>query len=401
MCDPIKETYELILNHLKSNGIHITAPKWTLKESQLGGRGLFSTCDIKPGEVIFVDCPIIMGPRSGVDIPPRCVTCFKKDTSRMCSKQCGLIVCGIDCENSEQHIWECNKISNWKDGSKNLKNITRYLSPIRALRLNSYKADLMKHLKSHYAPQHGFEVECLKDAGLMIPMDEEILMKFASSVMDANAFEIVMGDEEFKTSFRGLYPLSGFANHRCYPNAMHVFDERQRMVVKSCEAILEGEEIFHSYSRITWNTFTRRYHLARTKHFLCNCLRCQDSTEFGSNLSALYCDICAGIVLPSDPLNFKTEWECKTCGAKKSNQRVAFVLSVFGSRLGSFADNDVDDMILFVNRNQLPQCNHIIIEIKVKLIFILGCKDGYFWKGKICLTICGPKRNYFFNPKIT
>lgn len=71
----------------------------------------------------------------------------------------------------------------------------------------------------------------------------------------------------------GLYPLGSLANHRCHPNTNHVFDSQQRMVARAATLIKEGDEIFHSYTRIIWGTASRLYHLKNTKHFICKCKR--------------------------------------------------------------------------------------------------------------------------------
>ncbi|CAH2104366.1 unnamed protein product [Euphydryas editha] len=42
--------------------------KWKIFESPLGGRGLVATEDIKTGEVLFIDHPLVYGPRSGTII---------------------------------------------------------------------------------------------------------------------------------------------------------------------------------------------------------------------------------------------------------------------------------------------------------------------------------------------
>ena len=54
--------------------------------------------------------------------------------------------------------------------------------------------------------------------------------------------------------------------------------------------------------------------LQQTKHFTCECQRCLDPSEFGTNLSAIRCPKCKiGDVLPLKPTNLKTDFECQDC----------------------------------------------------------------------------------------
>ena len=57
--------------------------------------------------------------------------------------------------------------------------------------------------------------------------------------------------------------------------------------------------------------------MSQTKCFKCDCLRCQDPTEFGSNLSALKCKNksagCLEIVNPIDSQSLDSDFVCDTC----------------------------------------------------------------------------------------
>ena len=55
--------------------------------------------------------------------------------------------------------------------------------------------------------------------------------------------------------------------------------------------------------------------LRQTKHFDCNCQRCQDPSELQTDLAALLCQNCAtnAKLLPKDPLNPKTDYICTNC----------------------------------------------------------------------------------------
>lgn len=59
-------------------------------------------------------------------------------------------------------------------------------------------------LKSHKGSQHGKEIEFLvTQMGMEIKDKEKDYLVFVCSVLDANAFEVVVGNEDKQTSLRG------------------------------------------------------------------------------------------------------------------------------------------------------------------------------------------------------
>ena len=64
--------------------------------------------------------------------------------------------------------------------------------------------------------------------------------------------------------------------------------------------------------------------LTQTKCFKCDCQRCLDPKEFGSNLSALKCKNksagCQGIANPIDPQSLDSDLICETCQFVISSQ---------------------------------------------------------------------------------
>lgn len=63
---------------------------------------------------------------------------------------------------------------------------------------------MVKYLKSHRGPQHGIEIEFLiNQMGMEISEEVKEYLVFVCSVLDANAFEVVIGDEHNQTSLRG------------------------------------------------------------------------------------------------------------------------------------------------------------------------------------------------------
>ncbi|XP_022914400.2 SET domain-containing protein SmydA-8-like [Onthophagus taurus] len=381
MCD----IEEKIQSYLKEKSIFLENKCWDIRKSSLGGRGIFANRNILPGEIIFIDTPIIIGPRSKSDLEEICVVCFKIEELNFCKRKCGLKLC-LKCQDSEQHQKECGFINSRKNGVdlETTKDITLSLTPIRALFLKLHFQKFFFYLKSHKHPKHNVLIDNLKDKiNFSLSSDEEIFLKLVCSVLDANAFEVLISSNQKQSTVRGLYPLGSLANHNCSPNTTHVFDKHQRMIARAAVFIPKNTEICHSYSRITWGTLTRRYHLLRTKHFECKCSRCQDPTEFGTNLNGIKCEICKNVVLPEHPIDLKSKWKCFCCKEEVSVEKISFISNILGSNVKVFEKNeDVELIMKFLEKIKklVVDNNQICVELKYKLIWILGYKQGYFYE---------------------
>ncbi len=65
--------------------------------------------------------------------------------------------------------------------------------------------------------------------------------------------------------------------------------------------------------------------------FMCECDRCKDGSEMGSNLGGIHCFKCnEGIAIPKTPLEpEKSGWKCNKCGVenpgKECTDKVKFI----------------------------------------------------------------------------
>lgn len=132
---------------------------WTVQYSKLGGRGLFARRDIKRGEVIFVDKPLLRGPRSYNKYLPMCVNCYKSNSTLFpCDNGCGLPVCSDQCENSTTHAnRECKYLQQLQPtcGTMWSKDLLKAVILIRSLTLSQNQKDLIGVLQCHNGPRHG------------------------------------------------------------------------------------------------------------------------------------------------------------------------------------------------------------------------------------------------------
>lgn len=123
-----------------------------------------------------------------------------------------------------------------------------------------------------------------------------------------------------------------------------------------------------------------------TKHFLCLCRRCKDPTEFNSGLSGLKCTnpICDGILFSMDTMNQNSKWACNKCEQKINRKGIAVMQSALGSMLCSTELANVHHLITLLRErihNVVPVSNHICIELKMRVAWLLG-RDSALWNGK-------------------
>ncbi|XP_075992583.1 SET domain-containing protein SmydA-8-like isoform X1 [Anticarsia gemmatalis] len=369
------------------DGIQYTC-KWTIDESPLGGRGLIATEDISAGEVLFVDHPLIHGPRAADTGERGCTVCGQLDcdTFFKCSK-CALLLCSDECQNSDTHYNDCGIISNWnskvpiEDIDETI--LSRTLTAMRAILLNEDQRVFMECLQAHTQPQHGSEIRKLKPY-FDIPEDEELLMISACRALDTNAFQIATSFGKKEMSMRGLYPVSGLMNHKCVSNTRYCFNSDRQMIVKAVKPIRAGSEIFTCYSGILWGTPARRTHLYKTKHFMCKCERCADPTERGTLLGALKCFAteCPGYLLPIEPLNTSTSWRCLECDMRVPIKNICAIQGALGSLMGTLDFENVGQLEYFLTNRitkYIPKTNQIVVDLQCRLIWSFGEVDGYRW----------------------
>lgn len=125
---------------------------WKVSRSQISGKGIISTKVYQPGDVIFIDHPLVVGPRCSTQIKPVCVICYVTDGTLLkpCPNGCSLPICA-NCENNIAHKFECEFIRNRaradkiNDCSYNLE-ILRSLTVIRCLQFDSLSKQIVRQL---------------------------------------------------------------------------------------------------------------------------------------------------------------------------------------------------------------------------------------------------------------
>ncbi|XP_050511529.1 SET domain-containing protein SmydA-8-like [Diabrotica virgifera virgifera] len=318
------------------------------------GRYLQSTRELQPGDVIFSELPLVFGPKPHriQEGPFPCVGCCRLLHDQMCEMCPGCLwpVCRTTCEGLKipsQHGFECN-VLRLKPASdaKAFLDFYRFdiLIILRALYLqkaNPKKFETLLKLESHFdrrgpgtevykAVQEKIEVleeNYLKPLKLyeeetgqvILPQVSAELIHKIYGILDVNATELI---EDVDAMI--LYPTASLLEHNCIPNTTQIIDEHDnfKITFRAAMAISKEEHITSMYTNILWGTAARRDHLLETKYFKCQCKRCQDPSELGTNMSALKCiagsdqDPCGGLQLPITPTYQNGAWMCNKCKIK-------------------------------------------------------------------------------------
>ncbi|ALC49539.1 msta [Drosophila busckii] len=386
-------------------------PNWTLAPSPVAGRGVFATRPIAAGELIFRERALVVGPtaRKGSQLNT-CVCCHRLLSAKqfLCPHHCTLPVCG-DCADSEAHQNECKHFQRWlpKDLSQECQDAViagtatatttatataadstpadvvnplslRILTAVRVFYLSKEQRALVDAMQAN--AERGYRQEIIKAAQCFrkFPTTDKPFMDQlfrVVGVLNTNAFEAPCRVDGHESLLRGLFPLTAIMNHECTPNASHYFENGRLAVVRAARDIPQGGEITTTYTKILWSNLTRNIFLKMTKYFACNCDRCNDNTENGTYLSALFCreQGCKGLVIPVQTKTLQPDWRCLSCENVFPHAKMAryqdFALNTINNRINTCS---VQDMIHFINEfcpRFCPPSNYVLIEAKLNVIW--------------------------------
>ncbi|XP_052866086.1 SET domain-containing protein SmydA-8-like isoform X1 [Anopheles cruzii] len=301
------------------------------------GRHLVATRNIRQGEIILTDTAYVAGPKM-VSVPV-CLGCNRDlmpllqlsgaNHFHECSG-CGWPLCGAECEKSDQHRHECIILARsgyrpklYPDFNNVHKRETAYcvIVPLRLLLLERNAPEKYAHIQtfeSHLAQRLQSPLyEVVRSnvvpfartvLGLRQYTEQHILQ--VCGILDTNCYEVLLPHRH--TKIRALYPWGAMLSHDCKPNTKHYFDASMNMILVATTDIPQSAIITVSYTQPLLGTLHRRIALKQAKLFDCQCDRCADPTEFGTNISGFRCPQCrGGFVLPSQPTDYRTPWRCQ------------------------------------------------------------------------------------------
>ncbi|XP_030757180.1 SET domain-containing protein SmydA-8-like isoform X2 [Sitophilus oryzae] len=370
------------------------------------GRYIVARKDIRPGEIIISEQPLVVGPCT--DCRVQCLGCYKnlesEDKIFKCSG-CGWPLCSKKCPGRKrQHGHtqiECTILQECKsaaflnyDDLQDVRANFQVIVPLRCLILkttdpSSY--DILMDMESHNDIRRNIPDlwdlnqtrvvdRIIKDWGLTEFTEEEI--HTICGILEVNAFEI--GQQG--VNIRGLYPTSFLLSHDCVPNTNHTdHEDTYQLTIRASTDILEGQPITLSYAYTLQSTQKRREQLLENKFFECRCKRCSDPTELGTYVGALHCPKCDnGLVLCDNPLDLESPWSCtnvrNVCpGYSLSAHSHKLLINRISNEAESIDSNDIDALEHFLQkyRNVLHSSHYLCLGVKVTLSQVYGRIPGY------------------------
>ncbi|XP_063228985.1 SET domain-containing protein SmydA-8 [Bacillus rossius redtenbacheri] len=366
------------------------------------GRHLVAARDIRAGEVILREAPLVVGPK--VASYPACLGCLRRVRAqhgayRECSG-CGWPVCGPACEALPWHADECRLMRArghraalpCPPGAPRKEAAYCSIAPLRCLLLKTSDparhAELMA-LQSHYERRRDTSLyNLLKtslvgflrgDLGLEEFPAEEILR--VAAILDTNAFEVRR--EAGAVDARAVFPRASLLAHDCRPNTEHaVVGPGFHLVLAATVPIARGQVISTSYTRVLWGTLTRRAHLRAARCFDCACARCADPSELGSYLGSISCAACKprdSRLVSADPLDAAAPWRCTACPHSVPGRRMAWGNDAMRQELDAVDRASPAGMEDFLGKYEgaLHPGNYHVVELKYSLLLAYGNVDGY------------------------
>ncbi|KAJ9593991.1 hypothetical protein L9F63_014586, partial [Diploptera punctata] len=365
-----------------------------IADNKVLGRHLIATRDLKVGEVILKEMPLIAGPSQIT--PPVCLGCYKllnEQSARSC-QDCGWPVCSEECARSQAHRPECD-ITKFKKGSKvSVRNflqdhpmyqsvtVLRYLYQRNS---NPMLWDKLQTLESHceqrkklpkYEEDRVTVAQFVRRFFNCQDFTEEEILRICG-ILQVNGHEVPVTEP----GHVAVYEEASILEHSCRPNCAKSFTSEGGLVVHTLEPVLKGQHLSISYTDTLWGTANRRHHLNETKFFWCRCPRCADPTEFETFFSGVRCfdKLCEGYLLPESPLleenDFaNSKWRCSRCSVSEPAHRILMVLERVGMALNSMEKGDPRACERFIAQysSELHANHYYLTDVKLALAQLYG-----------------------------
>jgi len=406
--------------HWKKHKNHCCAFKACTSNLEMG-RYIIATRDLKPGELILTESPIVIGPQAVT--PPVCLACYKPVNGSYICSRCGWPMCNEACSTSPNHKPECEMtLARGHPMKIDIGNAAKpfplyeTVAIMRCLSLKitspeKYKALLALEPHTEERKRNG---RYDRDRAAMVRVfrqffalpkedysDDEIL--HICGILFVNAHELPVTF----TPTQAIYKNASLVEHSCINNASKHFDMNTNVQIRAAVHIRKGDHISIMYSDPMWGTANRQQHLQETKYFTCTCQRCSDPTELGTEFSSLRCpNSCTGYLsavspTASDDDGSSSLWECNVC--KKSEVAGGYVDKVIRSigeelvRLERGVPEACQNFIKKHSQNLHPN-HYYLMDVKLALSQMIGqqantlnelSEKDLVYKQKLCMEILG------------
>ncbi|XP_014098807.1 SET domain-containing protein SmydA-8 isoform X1 [Bactrocera oleae] len=335
-----------------------------VRRNSLYGRYLIAESDTKANELLVEELPLVHGPKCNGPIV--CLECYaplnlESLSDQRCSK-CNWPLCS-NCSDrgaSYHYSWECSVFSQAKAKFYLVQCDAKgcpQLDCITVLRVLLAKESDPDRWEREIAPMeyHNEErrkmvdvwnadfvniAQYLRGPCRLAERFSEYLIMQTVGILEVNAFE---ARTTLGYTLRCLYPITGILAHNCVPNTFRTIhpSEGFKIRLRAMCNLDEGQQLQHSYTYTLNGTSQRQEHLKTGKFFTCECKRCKDPTELGTNFSTFKCSKCEdGWLLSTNPLDSSCCWKCTLCTFQTSNNAIQKALSVIQSEVATLQAMD-------------------------------------------------------------
>ncbi|KAL4709260.1 hypothetical protein ACJJTC_013320 [Scirpophaga incertulas] len=325
---------------------------YEIKTSEVMGRYLVASRDIKAGEVIIHEPALAVGPCSGCGII--CLGCYRELEEDAIQKCCGCQwpICSTSCAGLGQYTghskYECDTLNaappNYAD-LEDLKDSYHALMPLRCLLLK--KHDPEKWAKLQAMEAHN---EIRKARGDIWPLNERLVVR-----------RILQWGLPFDTD--EIHTICG-----------------RPLTLRAAVPHAVGDLITLCYAYTLQGTLKRREHILHSKFFECSCARCVDPTELGTLASAFRCPRCGGPVLSTQPLQRDADWQCSAgCGYLLPARAAVALIQRLTDEYDKIDANDVAGFEGFLHkyRNVVHENHYLCLSCLHSLSQLYGKVQGY------------------------
>ncbi|XP_031622416.1 SET domain-containing protein SmydA-8-like isoform X2 [Contarinia nasturtii] len=386
--------------------------KCALDTNEKFGRFVIAAQDIKAGELLLSELPIVCGPYWDTKI--NCLNCYAPSDT-MC-KKCKVVPLCWNCHDNHDAV-ECDTLEKLDLPKTYLIDNFDVVTPLRVLLLFYRYAMLMmtttssatstttattnaptidtdlkyqideilsmeshmeqrrntwiwnEHAKNVLQPLRSINIDA-KFQSFNAPwtLTDDFLQKICG-ILDVNTFEFrTQHFEEFPV--RGLFTQAALLAHDCIGNTLITVDNNKVLKVFASVDIKEGEIIYNNYTASLYGTEARQEHLTKGKYFECECRRCNDPTEFGTHLSSVKCQSCTmGYIIR---MNCKTTWKCLNCNTNVANEKIQLILRDIRIEVQQMRPNIEHIDLLIAKYTKILHPNHyLLIEMKQKLAAVI------------------------------
>ncbi|XP_050092198.1 SET domain-containing protein SmydA-8-like [Anopheles aquasalis] len=362
------------------------------------GRFLVATRDIRVGEVVIKEPPLVHGPAQITG--PVCVGCLQglQENKYLECEQCGWPVCKRSCQDNPAHRAEC-KLTIGRGSKIAIQHfyvphpMYQCLMPLRCLLLaesDPAKWELLQQLESHEEERRGSELWRNDREGVakLIPRffkcenrwDEDEILRIVG-IIQVNGHEIPLNEP----SSVAIYNQASMLEHSCRPNLSKSFTNRGEIVLWAPNPIKRGERLSICYTDVMWTTGNRLEHLLQTKMFRCECERCSDPTEYETYFSALRCSgfqkdsKCKGYILPVDDDGWTKsggDWSCQKCHSVVTGAAVNQILERARMDLEAMQKHREDHCNKYMKHYSkwLTPNHQYLVDVKISLSQVIGGK---------------------------